>query len=146
MAGRQGSTRRQGAGGLKPLSFTTLAELRTIARAASDRPVTVLTPVNAGRYAGPAYYFEMLQLVKSEFPQSRIKAVLDCGDDAAIALAALDLGWRALILRGSKTARARVGDIANRLNAEVMARRPAAPDPSQETDPEAFCRAYFGLA
>ncbi len=143
MAGRQGSTRRQGAGGLKPLSFTTLTELRAVAAAASGRPVTVLTPVNAGRYAGSAYYFEMLRLVETEFPAARLRAVLDCGDDAAIALAALDLGWRAVILRGNATARARVGDIANRLKSEVLARRPAAVELSQQDDPAAYCRAYF---
>ena len=105
--------------------------------------MTVLTPRNAGQYAGPAYYFEMLRAVEREFPAARLRAVLDCGDDAAIALAALDLGWRAVILRGNATARARAGDIANRLKSEVLARRPAALDLSQQADPAAFCRAYF---
>ena len=108
--------------------------------------MTVLTPVNAGQYAGPAYYFEMLRALEREFPAARLRAVLDCGDDAAIAVAALELGWRAVILRGNATARARVGDIANRLKSELLARRPAAVELSEKGDPAAFCRDYFSAA
>jgi hypothetical protein len=142
MAGRQGTPGRAGAGSLKPFGFATLAELRVLA-AAADRPVSVVTPVNAGRYAGPAYYLEMLHRVGREYPDARFDGLLDCGDDAAIAVAALAMGWPGVILRGNAAARERVADIANRTKGRVLARRPVTTDLTGTTDPGAFCRACF---
>jgi hypothetical protein len=119
-----------------------LAELRALAHAA-DCPVTVLTPVNAGAYAGPAYYLEILRLAGEGAADVRFLGVLDCGDDAAIAVAALEMGWWGVVLRGNARARARVTDIANRNGGRVFTRRPAAVELSGRVDLEGFCRSFF---
>jgi hypothetical protein len=125
----------------------TLDHIRLALRIAAQlgAPLTLLTPPHAARYAGPAYYLEMLRRARREQAaetgaEIAVNAILDCGDDAALALFALDMGWPALVLTGHRGARARVADIARQRNARILPRRPAAIDLATADDAELACR------
>lgn len=114
------------------------AAVRTAA--ASGRGLTVITPPQAGRFAGPAYHLELLRQAIAGRTDVEIRAILDCGDDAALALFALAMGWPAVVLSGRQPARSRVADIARQHGAQVLARRPRAIDLATTPDLDAACR------
>lgn len=115
-------------------------------RASSDtgRPVTLLTPPGGAHAAGPPYYREAVRAAKAVCPEAAVEIILDCGDDAALAVAALKTGWKTVVLSGSPTLRRKVAAIAQDFEARILARRPAAVDLLQTADPEAAYRDALG--
>ena len=72
------------------------------------------------------------------------RAILDCGDAAAVAQMALALGWRNLVLRGKASVREKITQIAESYGAEVLSRPPKAFDPgAQATDITVQLRTVF---
>ena len=95
---------------------------RAQAEAALAEPgIRFLTPPDGAFTAGESYY----RAVLASLPRP-VEAILDCGDDGACAVEALNAGWRQVVLRGP--ARPAVAAIAAALGAEVLARAPAAAD------------------
>ena len=124
----------------------TLDHIRLALRTASDagRPLTLITPPNAASYAGPAFYRNLLErarhLESLTDEAVHVRLILDCGDDAGLALFALDMGWQVLVLGGHRGARRRVRNIARQHGAEVLASRPAAVDLASAADAAEACR------
>jgi hypothetical protein len=83
--------------------------------------IRFLTPPDGAFTAGESYY----RAVLAALPRP-VEAILDCGDDGACAVEALNAGWRAVVLAGPT--RPAVTAIAAELGAEVLARAPAAID------------------
>ena len=135
MARRQGAAGGEGARSrLKPViaPFHDLAGARAAVAFHRDAAaLRLLTPSGAAGQAGPAYYWEILRRLKSDHPAIDVQGILDCGDDAAMAHAALVMGWRDLVLSGKATARARIAALAEERGATVRARRPKV---MQDTD------------
>jgi hypothetical protein len=96
------------------------------AGARADRPVTLLSPPDAGGYVGPGWFRALVEAAHEAVPDARISAILDCGDQAGAALAAI----RALIERVIFTGRAdvarRLADIARQHGVRLETARPAA--------------------
>ena len=71
------------------------------------RLVLLSAPAAAG-YAGPAWFAAIAAQVAVEFPALRVEAVLDCGDEAGSALAALRHGLKRVRFAGAEEAAARL--------------------------------------
>ncbi len=114
--------------------------------AASRRPLTLLTAPGAAAYGGPGFYLAMVESARQRYPRAAVRAILDCGDDGAMAQMALSLGWRGLVLRGKATVRDKVRQIGESYNAEVLARPPKALDPGPDaTDLKEFLSTRLGI-
>lgn len=124
----------------------THARAALAAAAETDAEIQLLTPVGGAHYAGPAYYAEVARLAAAERPDARFRILLDCGDDAALALSALGAGWRALVLRRSGSVWAKVADVAARLDATVRRRPPPGLDLGRVEDAGEACRRLLGGA
>ena len=116
------------------------------ARAALEAGHRVLvTPAGGVAYAGEGFYRAVVAALRDERPEVPFEAVLDCGDDGALALDAVAAGWRRIVLRPQRL-RAKVSEAAAPYDAAILARRPpravdrgyrapatkTAPRPSQE--------------
>lgn len=94
-----------------------LAHALAAARAAGPRPITLSSARGAACYAGVGWFLEILAETRKRVPESDVAAVLDCGDDAAIAIEALRAGAERVRIRGA--AADQVADIAAALGARV---------------------------
>ena len=126
-----------------------LDHARAALAAAAERgvPVVLASAPAAAAYLGAAVFREMAAAAAGEFPGVAVTALLDCGDDAGLALNALRHGLKRVRLAAPAPALARVADIAGQLGA-VLDADPAAPalDLRDAADPVAACREWLGRA
>tara|TARA_B100000700_G_scaffold245373_1_gene273821 strand:+ start:442 stop:828 length:387 start_codon:yes stop_codon:yes gene_type:complete len=101
-----------------------LAHARLALQAASEigRPVLLLSAPYAAGTVGPGWFQAVIAEAATEFNDMEIEAMLDCGDRAGYALAALRQGITHIRFEG-KT-KDKVTDIANQLGAQVSTARP----------------------
>src|SRR5690242_13303058 len=59
------------------------------AAADAARPVTLVSASNAGIYAGPGWWRELIAPARAAAPAARCTAILDCGVDAGATQAAI---------------------------------------------------------
>lgn len=108
------------------------------------RPITLLTAPGAAAYGGPGFYLAMVEQARRRHPDADARAILDCGDDSAMAQMALHLGWCSLVLGGKGVVREKVRQIAAAYEAEVLARAPKALDPGAgAADITEQCRSFL---
>jgi hypothetical protein len=130
----------------KRIIIHSLADARAALAAAwaLKSPVVLASAEAAGGYAGPAWFKALVDQARAEFPEARATAVLDCGDEAGTALAALRHGFKSVRFTGGGAALKRLKDIASQMGAAIeTGRRPAALDLLDQRDPEAAARAYL---
>src|SRR5437762_1177194 len=96
------------------------------AAAEAGRPVVLASPCDAGIYAGPGWFREVLRAAHEAVPTAQFSAVLDCGDDAGAAMAALRAGLAAIVFTGRAEVAARLVDIAAQAGARLATERPTA--------------------
>lgn len=117
------------------------------ARAAADanRPILLLSAPDAGVFAGPGWWSALVEAVHEAVPQALFTAVLDCGDDAGAAMAAIRSGVEALVFTGRADAAERLAEIAGATGVQALQQRPA-PEIDLAThliaDAETLRRAY----
>ena len=85
------------------------------AAAAVGRDIVLLSAANAGIYAGAGWWRAVVEAARAAEPAAKCGAILDCGDDAGAAQAALRAGIEAVIFTGR-------ADVADRLAAIAEAR------------------------
>ncbi|HEX5320644.1 MAG TPA: hypothetical protein VFW46_15880, partial [Stellaceae bacterium] len=97
------------------------------ARAAADanRPILLLSAPDAGVFAGPGWWSALVEAVREAVPRARFTAVLDCGDDAGAAMAAIRAGAEALVFTGRADAGERLAEIAGATGVRALQQRPA---------------------
>lgn len=114
------------------------------AGAESGRPIVALSAVGASGFAGAAWFAALIEQGRGEFPDVPLTAMLDCADRAGDVRAALRLGLRYVIFTGHAEAAVRLGDIASRTGASIVAARPPACDLINAKDPfyaaQAHCK------
>ncbi len=93
------------------------------AAASLKRPVVLASAPGAGCYAGPSWFQSLTALAQASYPEAQMEAVLDCGAEAGVALAALRMGFKRVGFSGGAGARAKLEDIARALGAAVEGRR-----------------------
>jgi hypothetical protein len=111
---------------------------------ASGRPVVALSAAGASAFAGAGWFAALVEQARAEFPDVELTAMLDCGDRGGDVMAALRLGLQYMIFTGHAEAASRLGDIASRTGAAIVATRPPACDLINAKDPfyaaQAHCK------
>ncbi len=133
--------------------FHSLAHARAALAAAAERgaPVTLQSAPGAAAYAGAGYLKAIVERAAAEHADVAVTAVIDCGADAGIAMAALRIGWRTVRFSGPEKVRRKLADIAAECGARLVVDEPeAAPlealdllDLLDSGDPLAACRAFL---
>jgi acyl-CoA reductase-like NAD-dependent aldehyde dehydrogenase len=96
--------------------------------AAADygRPVTLASAPDAGVYAGPGWFGALIAAAREAVPAAQSIALLDCGDDAGAAQAAMRAGIEGVVFTGRADVAERLLDIAGQRGARLLTERPAA--------------------
>ena len=108
-----------------------LEQAKAALKAARERGLCVLlvSAPNAARALGPAVWREMTVGADKAEPGALAAALLDCGDDPGLALAALRAGVKAVRTGAAPEVRAKIADMAGQMGATIVADRP---DPACE--------------
>jgi hypothetical protein len=97
----------------------------------AGQPVTLLSAPGAALYAGCAWWLALVRQARSAAPAVPVDDILDCGDGAGQALAALRMGQRCLVLVPGTPGWDAVAAIAAGQGGEVLQSAPPALDLSQ---------------
>ena len=89
-----------------------------------NRAIVIASAPDAGIYAGPGWFGALLQAARRMVPAAQATALLDCGDDAGAAQAAIRAGIEGIVFTGRTDVAARLADIAGRRGAMLLTRRP----------------------
>lgn len=98
----------------------------------------------ASAYLGAGYFAALEQTARRRAPRARARFVLDCGDRAGDAMAALRAGVNDVCFTGPPAVRRKLADLAQQGGARVVARRPRAVDLLGAAQPLAACRTALG--
>jgi hypothetical protein len=98
--------------------------LRAAARAGCA--VVLASAPDAGIYAGPGWFGALLAAARELEPAARSRALLDCGDRAGAALAAIRARIEGVVFTGRDDVARRLADIACRHGVRFFTARPAA--------------------
>lgn len=88
----------------------------------------LLTAPGAADYAGPDVLLAMVRAGLAEAPDADVETVIDCADAPGWVLAALRAGWTHVLFTGPVDMAVRLGEIARRSGALILADRPKAHD------------------
>ena len=103
-----------------------LADARAVL--AVGRPVTLLSGPGAALYAGCGWWHALIIRARSEYAGVTFDDILDCADASGLALGALRIGQRRLVLTPDAPGWASVVSIATSLGGEIFTSRPPALD------------------
>jgi acyl-CoA reductase-like NAD-dependent aldehyde dehydrogenase len=92
--------------------------------AEAGRPVLIASAPDAGISAGPGWFGAVLRAARAAVPAARCTALLDCGDDAGAAMAAIRAGIPAVVFTGHADVARRLADIAVQAGARLITERP----------------------
>lgn len=107
------------------------------AGARAGTKVRLLSAPGAAGFAGAAWFAEMVAAARAAQPEAASEAVLDCGREAGLALAAIRAGNEAIRLTAPAKVRARIAAIAAARGCGLMTgRRGPALDLLDAPDPE----------
>lgn len=116
------------------------AEAALAAAAETGRAVVLVSPPGAAAYMGAAYFRELVAGAARAAPEAEYAAVLDCGNDAALALNALRHGLDRVALNTPSEVMEKVADIARQMGAELIPSPVSAYDLEGTEDPRSACR------
>ncbi len=94
------------------------------------RPVTLLSAKGAALFAGCGWWRALVDQARAEHPDVPTEDILDCADAPGLALGALRIGQRRLVLDPTAGGWSVVAAIAASLGGEVLTHRPQALDMS----------------
>jgi hypothetical protein len=92
------------------------------------QPVTLLSAHGAALFAGCGWWRALVERARDEHPGVPLDDILDCADAPGIALGALRIGQRRIVLSALAPGFAAVAAIAASLGGEVLTLRPPALD------------------
>ena len=95
---------------------------------AIGRSVTLLSAPGAALFAGCGWWRAVIERARGEYPGVPIDDILDCADAPGLALGALRIGQRQLVLSPISPGWQSVAAIAASLGGEVLSSRPPALD------------------
>jgi acyl-CoA reductase-like NAD-dependent aldehyde dehydrogenase len=94
------------------------------AAAEAGRAVVLASAPDAGISAGPGWWRELVAAAREAVPAAQFTALLDCGDDAGAAQAAIRAGIEAIVFTGRADVAARLADIAAQAGLRLITTRP----------------------
>jgi len=101
-----------------------LGALEAAARAGC--PIVLLSAPEAGVYAGPGWFRALVEAAREMVPAARFRAMLDCGEEAGAALAAIRAQVEGAIFTGRPDVARRLAEIADQHGVRFATERPAA--------------------
>jgi hypothetical protein len=125
---RSGATKQSRADEAPVIIIHSLAHAVAALSAAAEagRPAALLSAVDAGIHAGPGWWRELIAAARGAVPAAQCSALLDCGDDAGAAQAAIRAGVEAIVFTGRAEVAARLASIAGQHSARLLTTRPIA--------------------
>jgi hypothetical protein len=96
------------------------------AAARAGRPITLLSAPEAGIYAGPGWFRALVEAAREAAPEAFCTAILDCGEQAGAALAAIRAQVEGIVFTGRDDVARRLADIARQHRVRLETIRPAA--------------------
>ncbi|HVC53130.1 MAG TPA: hypothetical protein VND87_14010 [Stellaceae bacterium] len=93
---------------------------------AGRHAIVLLSARDAGIYAGPGWWAALIEAAREALPAARCAAILDCGDDAGAAMAAIRAGVEAIVFTGRADVAERLEDIATAQGCRLLTERPDA--------------------
>jgi len=116
---------------------------------AAGTAVVLLSPPGAGAALGPGVFKALADTAMTHHPGVTATAILDCGDEAGVALAAIRHGCTDIAVDLPGETLAKIEDLAARAGTKVhpggrAKGKPGAPlDLAREAQPETAARAYL---
>ena len=101
-----------------------MAALR--AAAETGREIVIASAPDAGRYAGPGWFRELVEAAREAVPDAQATALLDCGEDAGAAQGAIRAGVEGVVFSGRADVALRLADIAGQRGVILVTIRPEA--------------------
>ncbi len=108
-----------------------LAMAQAVLAVAAGRPLTLLSGVGAGCYAGVGWWMALAAAARAAAPGGAVADVLDCGDAPGRALEALRAGQGIIVLRADPMVWADIAGRAGALGRVLLAAPPPALDMAQ---------------
>ena len=101
----------------KTIVFHDLCQARQALEAAREhgQSITLRTAPGAAAYAGVGYLKAVIERAGAD------EAIIDCGGDAGVAMAALRAGWKLVMFSGRKDVFVKLAQIAEQQGARVVA-------------------------
>jgi acyl-CoA reductase-like NAD-dependent aldehyde dehydrogenase len=96
------------------------------AGARTGHSIILSSAPEAGIYAGPGWFREVIEAAHEAVPDARFSAILDCGDQAGAALATIRAQIERVIFTGRADVASRLADIARQHGVRLETTRPAA--------------------
>jgi hypothetical protein len=94
------------------------------AAATAGRSVILVSAPNAGIYGGPGWWTGLIAAARAAVPNAPATALLDCGDDAGAAQAAIRAGAETIVFTGPAAVANRLADIAGQYGCRLVTARP----------------------
>jgi acyl-CoA reductase-like NAD-dependent aldehyde dehydrogenase len=95
------------------------------AAAEAGRPVTLASAPDAGISAGPGWFGALIRAARAAVPPAQCAVLLDFGDDAGAAQAAIRTGIEGILFTGRADVAGRLADIAGQRGVRLLTARPA---------------------
>lgn len=96
------------------------ARVAAQAAARAGRDLDLRSGPGAGAYAGAGWWAALVAEIQAAFPTLAVRGILDCGDDAGAAMAAMRAGVAHLAVAGRPALRRRIADLAAQSRAEIV--------------------------
>jgi hypothetical protein len=109
---------------------------------AAKVPLTLTSARGAAAQAGPAWFKALIEAAMAVYPAVVATAILDCGDEPGMVMAALRLGLTRFRFGGSQTSRVKLTAMGADFAAEPASS--AQLDLLDAREPKALCRAFLG--
>lgn len=98
------------------------------------------SPAGASAYLGPGYWRAVDDALRMEFPTADFSLALDCGEDAAAFMAAIEVKFPVVRFSGPPETTERLADIAAQVGTELVTDPIPSLDLDAVADPESACR------
>jgi delta 1-pyrroline-5-carboxylate dehydrogenase len=94
------------------------------AAARAGRPIVLASAADAGDYAGPGWFKELVEAAREAVPAADCSSLLDCGASVGAALAAIRAQVDGVVFTGGADTARRLADIAGQHGVHFQTRRP----------------------
>ena len=119
------------------------AKIALTAAAETGRPVILLSAPAIAHAIGPLFFASLVRAARAEAPGALSASILDCHRAAGRALAAVRMGFDAIVYVGSPETVEKLTDIGDPYQCEILTERPESLDLLDQPDPLAAAIAWL---